>query len=105
MDLHQGQWPLEPFILVGEWERAGDAVDTSQLALSHSNGRIAKGLALCRRSGRQSLLVGSWAKPRHFLGSSDRCGHHRGRRQCTRHHRDDVAHHSRLRADNRSAPA
>jgi len=22
LDLRQGQWPLEPFILIGEWERA-----------------------------------------------------------------------------------
>jgi hypothetical protein len=47
LDLGQGQWPLDPFILVGEWERADTNLDTSQLALSHSatNGQIAKGLA------------------------------------------------------------
>ena len=35
LDPHQGQWPLEPFILVGEWERADTDLDTSRLALSH----------------------------------------------------------------------
>jgi penicillin-binding protein 1C len=62
--------PLEPFILVGEWERADTDLDTSQSALSRSptNGRIAKGLALCWRSRRQRLLAGSRAEPSRFSG-------------------------------------
>src|SRR5665213_771895 len=68
--------PLEPFILVGEWERADRDVSRSVSALSHSptNGQIAKGLALCRRSRRQSLLVGSRAKPLRLVGSNDAPG-------------------------------
>ena len=71
MDPRQGQWPLEPFILVGEWERADRDLETSWLALSHSptNGQIAKGLALCQGSRGQRPLAGSRAEPSRFLGS------------------------------------
>src|SRR5580692_12528201 len=53
LDLRQGQWPLEPFILVGEWERADGGVEMLQLALSHSptNGRIAKAIAFAGGPG------------------------------------------------------
>jgi hypothetical protein len=74
LDPHQGQWPLEPFILAGEWERANMGVDAPRKALSHSpaNGEIAKGLAHCRRSrveprsGSMRLLTGSRAEPSCF---------------------------------------
>jgi hypothetical protein len=47
LEPHQGQSPLDPFILAGEWERVDTAVDRSRPALSHSpaNGEIAKGRA------------------------------------------------------------
>jgi hypothetical protein len=49
LELRQGQWPLEPFILVVEWEGADPDHSRSLLALSHftANGQIAKRLALC----------------------------------------------------------
>jgi hypothetical protein len=56
---------LEPFILVGEWERADTALDSSTLALSHSptNGQIAKVLDLCWGPGATPLVRVSGRSP------------------------------------------
>jgi len=58
---------LEPFILVGEWERANTELDTSQPALSHAptNGQITKVLDLCWGPGAKPL-AGPRAEPSHF---------------------------------------
>jgi hypothetical protein len=58
LDLRQGQWPLEPFILVGERERADRDLSRSVSALSRSptNGQIAKGLALSWGPGAKPLV-------------------------------------------------
>jgi hypothetical protein len=56
---------LEPFILIVSLRRAYMDFSRSRLALLRDtiNGQIAKRRALCWRSRRQSLLVGSRAKP------------------------------------------
>src|SRR3984957_18072807 len=69
----KGRGPLGP-IYLGRWERRADRdLETCRLALlSHlPNGQIAKGLALCWRSRRQSLLAGSRAAPSRFCGPRD----------------------------------